>query len=82
MSSIFEAIKKQRAKQRATLPEKDILDTARDIVYGFIKLPEVQARPAKDEFTLLTTNDECESKLLLHSSVFLNANGFDSFEPS
>ena len=44
---IFDAIQKQRAKQRATLPRNSISDPVGVMVHQYIKIAGVKARPAK-----------------------------------
>ena len=60
----FDAMQKQRAKQRTRLPKNNISDPMRVTIYNFINLPGVHAMPAKRVITLLSNEDENDRKVL------------------
>ena len=74
---VFDAIQKQRAKQRARLPKNNISDPVGVIIHNFIKLAGVHAIPAKIIISLLANKDKYDPKLLSNMSDLLNTNRFE-----
>ena len=74
---IFDAIQKQRAKQRATIPRNSISDPVGVMIHQYIKTAGVKARPAKRILALLSEKGKYEPKILSNLSDMLNTNRFE-----